>query len=611
MIKTITSEEVLKKHRGPITSVVLVPTINAIISSGYDGAVGCFNLSSKEFSLLGYHDHLVNRVVSNKDGTLIASASSDYSIKIWDVFAKKCIYTLKGHIDDVEDFTFLDNFMGVSTSRDKQIIFWDLESGTISKKIYGHEKDVLSVDYYDEKIYTTGDDKTLRVWDIHTGELLYMWGPFDVETDTCAVDIHHNRVVLGCDDGIIRIFSLSSGKPLKEIKAHLSGIKKVSVSINGDILSAAYDQRLLIWDAKDYSLKLELENINTKWERSLTWSPSGEQIIAGTFDGTVCIWEAETGKMEDEIGKENNDGNACFNDISVFERNFAVVSDDGYIRTGCIDENIFIDKIEPSSGRYLMNAVHFHKDKIYAGAHNQKLHTFLLKKPCSNGCQNPDCTIIKKETLIGEGPINTIKASQFETVSVFIGCYSGAIVKTDETGNKKNKFVLHDGAVKAISLHPHEPFGISCSAGGELISWDYSGNKYISYAGHNAIINDIDFDPTGEMIASVSRDFSLKIFQFRTGELLHTIELGAKSLKSVLFLDQNTVIVGDYWGNIIKVNIAKKTASTQKIATNGISSLARTENDIFAASYDGSVYQLDRENLHVLKKRTAMIQRGI
>ena len=53
--------------------------------------------------------------------------------------------------------------------------------------------------------------------------------------------------VLGCDDGVVRIFDIDTGATVGEIDAHASGIKKVAVSPRtGDILSAAYDQRVIV-----------------------------------------------------------------------------------------------------------------------------------------------------------------------------------------------------------------------------------------------------------------------------------------------------------------------------------------------------------------------------
>ncbi len=246
------------RHRGPVTCVAGIPNRNAAVTSGYDGAVGYADLGAGTLELMGYHDHLVNKITVNQAGTRAASCSSDYTIYIWDLGTRQIERILKGHSDDVEDFVFVDDNRGVSVSRDWRIIVWDLLTGAAIHIIEGHDKDVLSVAVDNGRIYTSGDDMTLRVWDLETGKPIRMWGPFEDETDSCAIDPGHGRAILGCDDGVVRVFDIESGEPVAEIEAHSSGIKRVTACpVSGDILSAAYDQRILVWDANDMSLKLD------------------------------------------------------------------------------------------------------------------------------------------------------------------------------------------------------------------------------------------------------------------------------------------------------------------------------------------------------------------
>ena len=440
-------------------------------------------------------------------------------------------------------------------SRDWRVILWDLETGSILREFEGHEKDVLSVCYHDGKLITSGDDMTMRVWDVETGRLLQTWGPFASETDTCAVDFLHNRAVLGCDDGCVRVYDLQSGAAIGEVEAHTSGIKKVAVSPStGDILSAAYDQRVVVWDAKTLGQKKVLESRPSLWERSLNWSPDGSMIFAGTFDGTVLIWDSESGRCLDELGAQAGEpGNACLNEVSSLgEDQIVIVSDDGFVRTARLTakEGQWLDRVEPASGRMLMNAVT--ADERYglvaAGAHNHKLHLF---EATASGLEN------EIELPLGEGPINSIRICHqpgYEAVS-FVACYSGAIVRVSRDGQILGKSALHGNAVKALRLHPYKPLGVSCSADGVLVSWDLEGRLLRRFLGHMAIIDDVDIDPTGRFIASTGRDFSLKVYSLDDGQLLHTVSLGRRSPKALCFFDPNRVIVTNYWGELLKVTL--------------------------------------------------------
>lgn len=596
------------RHRGPVTGVAMVPGTRTVVTSGYDGAVALFDLKDGKVDLLGYHRHLVNRVVVDPTGGRAASCSSDYTTCIWNLETRRPERVLRGHSDDVEDFVFAGETIGVSASRDRRILVWDLATGAILRVLEGHDKDVLSLAYHDGKIYSSGDDMTLRVWDLATGALVNLWGPFENETDTCAIDPLHGRVVLGCDDGCLRVFEIETGALLKEISGHTSGIKKISISpSSGDILSAAYDQKVLVWDAGTLAEKLRVKKSPAAWERSLTFSPDGRQILAGTFDGTVLLWDAANGQVLQEVGEEP--GNACFNDVGASAAgDLALVSDDGYIRLGRLTPEAaeWGARVEPSAGRMLMNAVTLDDEygMVVAGTHDHKIYIYDLDH--RSGALTGEVGV-----ALGEGPINSVRIAHHPGYEreTFVACYSSAIVRVARNGERRGRIEVHEGAVKALRLHPERPEGVSCGADGLLLAWSFEGELLQRFLGHTAIINDVDLAPSGALLASVSRDFTLKIYELETGRPLHSVALGRRSLKSVCFVDEGTVIVGDYWGSLIRVELPNERVSRHWVAGNGISAVSRSGPWVVATSYDGAVYLVDPHRLEVVRELRAMQQR--
>lgn len=601
----IETQTTFTRHRGPVTSVAGVPGTNTAVSSGYDSAVGFIDLDARRIDLLGYHEHLVNRVRVSPDGRWAATPSSDYTVGIWNLRDRRLECLLRGHSDDVEDFAFIDRRTGVSVSRDTRILVWDLSTGAITRIIEGHERDVLSISYDRGRIFTSGDDMTLKVWELATGSLLRSWGPFENETDTCAIDPLYGRAILGCDDGMIRVFDTCSGALVAEIAAHTSGIKIVAVSpTTGDILSAAYDQRILVWDAATFSCRLELDQRWMAWERSFNWTPDGARILAGTFDGTALVWDAVTGGCIDEVGVAG-DGNACFNDVSgTADGRVATVSDDGFVRVGVLLplEQAWLSKVQPLGVRMLSNAVCVSDASgvLVTGAHSHRLHIFDW-----NDLTRPDVEIV-----LDEGPVNCLRVlQQPRGLRIFAACYSGAVVSIAIDGSDVRKWRVHEGAVKALRLHPTQPFGVSCSAAGEVVSWDFEGRVLERFNGHMAIVDDVDIDPTGTLLCSVSRDFSLKVYRLSDGKIVHTVPLGRKSPKGVLFWDPHTVVVTNYWGALLRIDLRTETKLTRQVAENGISAATRCGEHLAAASYDGSVYLVRPDDLAVIGRLQAMQQR--
>ncbi len=595
------------RHRGPITCAAQVPNSSKIITSGYDSAVALFDNDTADVTLLGYHEHLVNRVSVNQSGTLAVTASSDYNLYLWDLNKNKLALVLKGHDDDVEDFVFINDQLGASVSRDWRIIIWDLTQGVIKRIILGHEKDVLSISYLNGKLYTSGDDMTLRIWDLETGKQLKKIGPFETETDTCAIDAINNRIILGCDDGVVRIFDIKNNKLMTEIQGHHSAIKKVAVSpANGDILSAAYDQQILIWDHSSFEQKQKLKSHPGLWERSFNWSVDGKKVIAGTFDGTVLVWHAYTGEFIHELGDNSIAGNACFNDLaSKNNQQLVLVSDDGKVRTGTLDANNahWQSNSQPDPGRVLMNAVAYcpNNKNVITGAHNQHLYMFS---------QNEQQLKQRICIELNEGPVNCIRTSHLpeHQGEFFVACYSGNLAHLSPDGELLNKIPAHENAVKALALHPTRPVGVSCCAEGGLVSWNFDGSLIKEYIGHTAIVDDVDIDPSGSFIASAGRDFTLKIHGLDDGVLYHTVHLGRRSPKSLCFVSPDVVLVTNYWGELLRVSLTDHSIIRKTIAKNGLSSIAKHGDHYAVSSYDGAVYLVEQEQLNVVNSLRSMIQ---
>ncbi len=608
----IPAGDLFTRHRGPVTCVAGIPGRAAALSVGYDSAVAWIDLETGTFELLGYHAHLVNHVAVEPGGARAATSSSDYGVALWDLHARRLVRMLRGHFDDVNGFAFVDAHTGASVSHDCRVHVWDLDSGAVRLVLEGHEKYAMSIDAGGGYVYSSGDDMTLRQWDLRDGRLRRTWGPFAVETDSCAVDVRLGRVALGGDDGRIRLFDAQDGRALREIEAHRSGIKRLAVSpANGDLLSAAYDQRLCVWDAQDGRLKVELQRRPATWERSLSFTPDGRQVLGGTFDGTVLVWDAGDGRLLQEIGAEGGAaaGNACFNDVGSDGRGrIALVSDDGRVRLATLTpERAEVTAVAtPRAGRVLMNAVTLDaaSERVLSGSHDQKLHVFTL---AHDGLRE------EREVALGEGPVNCVRVAHHPGFAghAFVACYSGRILRVTPDGQVAARLAFHDGAVKALRLHPHEPLGISGSADGEVVAWTLDGRVIARFHGHTAIADDVDLDPSGRLLCSVSRDFSLRVYELDGGRLLHSLSLGQRSPKSVCFWDADTVCVGNYWGRLSTFTLDTRRARHLDLAGNGLSSLQRSGEHLVAVSYDGAAYLVEPREprllnvLRVLRQRVA------
>jgi hypothetical protein len=239
---------------------------------------------------------------------------------------------------------------------------------------------------------------------------------------------------------------------------------------------------------------------------------------------------------------------------------------------------------------------------VAGGAHDHRLHLWHAE----------DGQLVEQvEVSLGEGPINTIQFWEPPDgePEVFAGCYSGAVARVGLDGRVRKVLRCHEGAVKALRLLPDRELGLSCAADGSAHAWDLEGRLQARFVGHNAIINDLDAEPGGSLVASVSRDFTVKVYELDGGRLVESIELGRRSLKCVCFFDARNIFIGDYWGHLIHVDLLGGRVRRRRVAFNGISALKRADEELLACSYDGSIYRVDARSLEPTGSLEAMCQR--
>ncbi|KAL0271924.1 UNVERIFIED_CONTAM: hypothetical protein PYX00_005072 [Menopon gallinae] len=121
----------------------------------------------KPIARLTGHQQLVNDVKFSPDGRLIASASFDKSIKLWESKTGRFVGVLRGHVQAVYVISWsADSRLLVSGSADSTLKVWNVQNRKLEVELPGHADEIYAVDWSSNglQVASGGKDKLVRLW---------------------------------------------------------------------------------------------------------------------------------------------------------------------------------------------------------------------------------------------------------------------------------------------------------------------------------------------------------------------------------------------------------------------------------------------------------------
>jgi hypothetical protein len=159
--------------------------------------------------LLG-HESYVKMAAFDREGERIVTASFDMTARIWDAKTGTHLLTLTPHPAPVNAAAFSPDGKHVATAcLDGAVLLWDATKQSKPNTLMGHAgKRVNSVAYNRDgsRLLTTGDDRTAKVWDVSTGELLLSYEQHQDIVVNGAFSNDGRRIVTASKDKTAAVF---------------------------------------------------------------------------------------------------------------------------------------------------------------------------------------------------------------------------------------------------------------------------------------------------------------------------------------------------------------------------------------------------------------------
>jgi WD40 repeat protein/serine/threonine protein kinase len=479
-----------------VLSVAFSPD-NAFLATtedSYRGSLHVWRLSDMELvsSIEMEYGEVGIDIDFSPDGQILAVGVETGMVYLWKVDNGKLLETMEGHLESVSGLAFSpDGLTLASSSADGTIRVWQVPDGEELQKLAGGVGMVSDVAFSpDGKVLAaSGEDGAVQLWDVAEGTLVNAFEDNDDIGSSVAFSADGSLVAAGTENGAVWVWQVSDGKVLHTFENHTGAVLDVSfLPVGGALLSTSLDGTIRLWGLADGSEIQSMGGYLGAMDLAFSYNERFLYAKLGEYEGSIAVIKTADGMPESGLG--TYDGRVAFSSDGLI---VAFEIDYGEVEVWDLSDEVLIRKFDVNS--YI------------------------------------DCM-----ALSGDGGILAIGVDQ--TMSLW-QISDGALLAelVEDVGDSIDAMAFSpDGTYLAAS--PYSDQNV-------IHLWRVSDGVLVhTLSGHELSVTDLAFSSDGTLLASVSFDASVLLWQVSDGTLLYALDTDSYESKySVTFSPDGQLVV--------------------------------------------------------------------
>ncbi|WP_316195626.1 MULTISPECIES: caspase family protein [unclassified Bradyrhizobium] len=467
------------------------------------------------------------------NGTIIASGSSDGTVKLWTAERLFLLRTLRDGSGAVGAIAFTGDDRVVAGYRNGKLIAWDTATGRKLRELK-HSGSVKALAVLSkDRVLSATQDGSVNIWDLSDGAIATVNHRANVHYSQLAVAPDRRSYAVVADNGTVAIGHLGRGNA--RIVRALTGVRSIGWSQQGTLLVATWTGELLGWNA--------LTGRRLSWRTSALpvgigaaplFSSDGHYAIVGDNDGKLIIVNLT------DLTRTEQHAHLDFVSALAFDAGgsrIVTTGNDDAMRIWSTDA---LKKLAEASVR---------PQPVEALATNQRNHLLV-----SGDFQG----MLAVWDLRGGEKLRSLRIAQNSVTELTVGIsQDGALASTSARGTgddvTTSVWSLRGDATAAgarewTSIGAMNPAGsVLATFGKMIIFWDVDTHKRLREAPGIGEVHVATFLPDGASIATAGTDNRIKFISAATGAVQRELRARTNAVAALAVSgDGRTLIVGGY-----------------------------------------------------------------